>query len=96
MWALRIALSRLRPINAAAILRISVVLAIVALFLWGDYALFRRLFGAVRQIEAASPFFALGILRNLLAMVFLIAFVVLFSSSMTAAIGAFFTDLDLD
>ncbi len=96
MWSLRISLSRLRPLSSAAILRVTVVLAVVAMFLWGDYVLFRRLFGAVRQIEAASPFFALGILRNLLAMVFLTAVVVLFSSSMTAAIGAFFTDLDLD
>jgi len=96
MWSLRIALSRLRPLNTAAIFRVAVVLAVIALFLWGDFVLFRRLFGAVRQIEAATPFFALGILRNLLAMVFLVAVVVLFSSSMTAAIGAFFTDLDLD
>src|SRR5205823_4759403 len=39
---------------------------------------------------------ALGLLRNVIALAFLVAVVVLFSSSMTAAIGAFFTDLDLD
>src|SRR5581483_2022785 len=41
-------------------------------------------------------FFALGLLRNVLALAFLVALAVLFSSSMTAAIGAFFTDLDLE
>lgn len=96
MWSIRITLAKLRPLNAAAIVRILVVAAVFVLFLWGDFALFRRLFGAIAQIEAATPFFALGILRNLLALVFLIATVVLFSSSLTSAIGAFFTDLDLD
>ena len=48
------------------------------------------------KVEEATPFFALGLLRNLLALVFLAAFVMLFSSAMTAAIGAFFSDLDLD
>src|SRR5438046_328750 len=96
MWSVRIALSKLRPINAAAIARISVVAITFALFLYGDFALFRRLFRATAQIEAATPFFALAILRNILAMVFLVATIVLFSSAMTAAIGAFFTDLDLD
>jgi ABC-2 type transport system permease protein len=96
MWPLRIALSRLRPINPAAITRVAIVAAVMAAFLYGDYVLFVRLFGAVAKVEAASPFFALGLLRNLLAMVFLVACVVLFSSSMTAAIGAFFSDLDLD
>ncbi len=96
MWPLRIALSKLRPINAAAILRISVVGLTLALFLYADYGLFRRLFRATAQIEEATPFFALAILRNILAMVFLVATIVLFSSSLTAAIGAFFTDLDLD
>ncbi len=96
MWSLRIALSRLRPFNAASIARITIVATVVALFLWGDFVLFRRLFRAIYQVEIATPFFALGILRNLLAMVFLVAIVVLFSSALTAAIGAFFTDLDLD
>lgn len=96
MWFLRIALSKLRPVNAAAVVRIAVVAITFALFLYGDFALFRRLFRATAQIEEATPFFALAILRNILAMVFLVATIVLFSSSMTAAIGAFFTDLDLD
>ncbi len=96
MWSLRIALSKLRPVNAAAIIRITVVAITFALFLYGDFALFRRLFRATAQIEEATPFFALAILRNILAMVFLVATIVLFSSAMTAAIGAFFTDLDLD
>lgn len=96
MWFLRIALSKLRPVNAAAVVRIAVVAITFTLFLYGDFALFRRLFRATAQIEEATPFFALAILRNILAMVFLVATIVLFSSSMTAAIGAFFTDLDLD
>ena len=96
MWSLRLATSKLRPWNAATILRTVIVAALFAAFLYGDFVLFRRLFRAIAQIEATTPFFAIGILRNLLAMVFLVATVVLFSSSMTAAIGAFFTDLDLD
>ncbi len=96
MWSLRIALSRLRPFNAAAIARLAIVAAVFALFIWGDFALFRRLFRATAQVEEATPFFALAILRNLLSMVFLVASVILFSSALTAAIGAFFTDLDLD
>lgn len=96
MWPLRIALSKLRPLDAAAFLRIAIVAAVFAAFLYGDFLLFARLFRAVAQVEAATPFFALGLLRNLLAMVFLVAFVVLFSSALTAAIGAFFVDLDLD
>jgi ABC-2 type transport system permease protein len=96
MWPLRLTLARLRPLNATAILRIAIVLAVFAAFLWGDYVLFLRLFGAIKQVEAATPFFALGILRNILALVFLVATVVLFSSALTTAIGSFFTDLDLD
>jgi ABC-2 type transport system permease protein len=96
MWSLRIALSRLRPFDAAAVVRVLIVAAVFAAFLYGDFALFARLFRAVAQVEAATPFFALGLLRNLLAMVFLVAFAVLFSSAMTAAIGAFFVDFDLE
>ncbi len=96
IWPFRIAWSRLRPINASAIARLSIVSVVMAAFLYGDYKLFARLFTAVAKIEVATPFFALGLLRNLLAMVFLVACVVLFSSSMTASIGAFFSDLDLD
>ncbi len=96
MWSSRIALSKLRPLNVAAFVRIAIVVVTFAAFLYGDYALFRRLFRATAQIEEATPFFALAILKNVLAMVFLVATIVLFSSAMTAAIGAFFTDLDLD
>ena len=96
MWPLRIALARLRPWNAATILRTLIVLAVVACFLAGDYALFRRLFNALGDVEAQTPIFALVLLRNLLALVFLVATVTLFSSSLTAAIGSYFTDLDLD
>ncbi len=96
MWAIRINLAKLRPFNAAAAIKLAITAVIVALFLYGDFALFRRLFRAVAKVEATTPFFALGLLRNILALAFLVAVVVLFSSSMTAAIGAFFTDLDLE
>lgn len=96
MWPLRLTAARLRPLDAATIARTALVAAVVLLFLWGDFALFQRLFRATVRIEEETPFFALALLRNLLALVFLVASVVLFSSSMTAAIGAFFTDLDLD
>jgi ABC-2 type transport system permease protein len=96
MWSLKLALARLRPLNAARLIQTAVVVLLVAAFLYGDFVLFRRLFDATKQVEATTPIFALGLLRNLLALVFLVATVVLFSSSMTAAIGAFFTDLDLD
>jgi len=96
MWSLRLTVAKLRPFNAATILRTLIVLLIVTVFLWGDYALFRRLFLAMVKVEAETPLFALGLLRNLLSLVFLVATVILFSSSLTAAIGAFFTDLDLD
>ena len=96
MTTLRIALSKLRPFNGAMIVKLAVTAGVGAAFLFGDFVLFRRLFMAISDVERASPFFALGLLRNLIALVFLIAVVILFSSSMTAAIGAFFTDLDLD
>src|SRR5947199_5579129 len=96
MWPLRIAFAKLRPLNSSAIIKLGITIIIVTIFLYGDLALFRRLFGAVAKIEAATPFFALGLLRNVLALAFLIAVTVLFSSSMTAAIGSFFTDLDLE
>jgi ABC-2 type transport system permease protein len=96
MWPLRLTLAKLRPFNASTIARTLIVAVIVALFLAGDYALFRRLFLAMTKVEEATPLFALGLLRNLLSLVFLVATVILFSSSLTAAIGAFFTDLDLD
>ncbi|MGZ4778873.1 MAG: putative ABC transporter permease subunit, partial [Thermoanaerobaculia bacterium] len=96
MWSLRILTSRLRPFNAATIARTLIVAAVFFAFLYGDYVLFRRLFRAVAKVEEMTPLFAIGLLRNLLAMVFLVSVVMLFSSSMTSAIGSFFTDLDLD
>ena len=76
--------------------KLAITAAIAAAFLYGDFVLFRRLFRAVANVEETTPLFAAGILRNLLALVFLVAVVILFSSAMTAAIGAFFTDLDLE
>lgn len=96
MWSLRIMFAKLRPLNVATAVKIGVTAVIAVAFLYGDFALFRRLFGAIAHVEQTTPFFALGLLRNLLALVFLVAVVILFSSAMTAAIGAFFTDLDLD
>ncbi|HEY4639856.1 MAG TPA: hypothetical protein VII75_00805, partial [Thermoanaerobaculia bacterium] len=72
-WPLRITISKLRPFNAATITRTTIVLALFAAFLYGDFALFRRLFAALAKVEASTPFFALGLLRNLLALVFLAA-----------------------
>ena len=96
MWPLRITLARLRPINARSLTRVAIVGIIVALFLLGDYGLFRRLFERVSVLEQETPLFALILLRNLLSLVFLVATVILFSSAMTVAIGAYFSDLDLD
>lgn len=96
MWPLRIAAARLRPLDAATVARTLIVLAVVGFFLAGDYVLFRRLFSAIANVEAQTPIFALVLLRNLLGLVFLVATVILFSSSLTAAIGSYFTDLDLD
>ena len=96
MWPLRIALAKLRPLNGAAMIKLSITVTLFALFLYGDFKLFQRLFKTIAKIEATSPFFALGLLRNVLAMAFLVAVVILFSSSMTVAIGSFFTDLDLE
>ncbi|HKS24700.1 MAG TPA: hypothetical protein VJZ76_18025 [Thermoanaerobaculia bacterium] len=96
VWPARLLTAKLRPFNAAAIVKLAITAAIAAAFLYGDFALFRRLFRAVAHVEESTPFFAVGLLRNLLALVFLVAVVILFSSAMTAAIGAFFTDLDLD
>lgn len=96
IWPLRISLARLRPWNAASITRAGAVGVVFALFLWGDYLLFRRIFQAIVSVESLSPFFALGILMNLLGLVFLVAMLVLFFSSLTTSIGAFFTDHDLE
>lgn len=96
MWPLRLALARLRPFDAAAFLRTAIVLTVVGLFLAGDFALFSRLFRAVADVEKQTPIFALVLLRNLLALVFLVSTVILFSSALTVSIGSYFTDLDLD
>ncbi|HEX7151130.1 MAG TPA: hypothetical protein VF618_06545 [Thermoanaerobaculia bacterium] len=96
MWSLRLTFAKLRPFNAAMLLKTLIVSALFAGFLIGDFVLFARLFRATAEIEATTPFFAIGILRNLLSMVFLVATIVLFSSSMTVAIGSYFADLDLD
>jgi len=96
MWPLRIALAKLRPFNAANVVRILVVVTVFSAFLAGELVLFLRLFGAVQSVDAEAPLLAIGLLRNLLGLVFLVASVVLFSSGMTSAIGSFFTDLDLD
>jgi len=96
MWSLRITLAKLRPVNAKSITRTAIVVAVFGAFIYGDFALFRRLFLATSQLQTMTPILAVGLLRNLLALVFLVATVVLFSSAMTVAIGSFFTDLDLD
>lgn len=96
IWPLRIASSKLRPVNTKSITRTAIVVAVFTAFLYGDFALFRRLFLATSKLQTMTPLLALGLLRNLLALVFLVATVVLFSSAMTTAIGSFFTDLDLD
>lgn len=96
MWAIRLAAARLRPFNASSVTRTLIVMGILVLFLIGDYRLFARLFESLAGVEEENPIFALGVLRNLLALIFLVASVILFSSAMTAGIGAFFTDLDLD
>ena len=95
-WPLKLTLAKLRPITAASTLHTLIVVALFLAFLFGDFALFARLFRATAEVEIETPFFAVAILRNLLSMVFLVATVVLFSSSMTVAIGSYFTDLDLD
>src|SRR5260221_3867348 len=96
LWPLRLLLSKARPLDAAALIKIAIAAAIFALFLAGDFVLFARLFRSIAQIEKATPFCALGILRNLLALVSLVTVFIVFSSAMTVSIGAFFTDLDLD
>jgi len=96
IWPLRIMTARLRPVNAQSVTRTLIVVAVFGAFLYGDFALFQRLFRATAQLQEMTPILALGLLKNLLALVFLVGTVVLFSSSMTVAIGSFFTDLDLD
>lgn len=96
MWSLRLFLARGRPYGLALAAKALLVTTLLAGFLYGDYRIFRRLFGAARQIEVLTPFFALGLIENFLSLIFLIATFVLFFSAMTAAIGALFMDLDLE
>jgi len=94
--ALKLALARFRPWGIDTVIKITIVAILFGGFLWGDYAVFRRLFRVTAQIEAITPFFALGLIENLLGLAFLIAIFVLFFSALTSAIGSFFNDLDLD
>ncbi len=96
LWSLRLLLARGRPYGWALAGKALIVSTLLAGFLYGDYYVFRRLFAAARQIEALTPFFALGLIENFLSLVFLIATFVLFFSAMTAAIGSLFMDLDLE
>jgi len=96
MWPIRIAFARLRPIDLRLGIKLTLVFTIFAGFLWGDYALFRRVFRAAAQIESLNPFFALGLIENFLGLVFLVALFVLFFSALTSSIGSFFTDRDLE
>jgi ABC-2 type transport system permease protein len=96
LWPLRISIAKLRPADGGLLIRAAIVVTLFAGFIAGDFALFARIFAATSNIEALTPFFALGLLQGFLSLVFLVALVVLFSSAMTAAIGAFFTDLDLE
>ncbi|HUP64079.1 MAG TPA: hypothetical protein VM557_02210 [Thermoanaerobaculia bacterium] len=93
---LRLLLARGRPYNFALALKVLLVASLMAAFLWGDYRIFRKLFGAARQIEALTPFFALGLIENLLGLLFLVGTFVLFFSAQTSSIGSFFNDLDLE
>lgn len=95
-FSIKLALARLRPWGLDTLAKVLVVSTLFGAFLWGDYEVFRRLFRVTAQIEALTPFFALGLIENLLGLVFLTALFVLFFSALTSAIGSFFTDLDLD
>jgi len=96
MWPLRIAVARLRPWNAGSLIRVLIVLVTSTAFLYGDYRISARLFAAVANIEALTPFFSLGLVANFLELVMLACLSVLFFSAMTSSIGAYFTDLDLE
>jgi len=96
MWPIRIAFARFRPIGVGVAVKIAIVAALFLAFVALDYRVFRRLFAEAAKIEALTPFFALGLIENFIGLVFFIAIFVLFSSSLTSAIGAFFADLDLE
>lgn len=95
-WSLRLLFARGRPYGIPFALKALVVSVLVGGFLYGDYRIFRRLFEAAHRIEELTPFFLLGLIENFLGLIFLIGLFVLFFSSMTSAIGALFTDLDLE
>ena len=54
-WPLHIAYSKLRPFTAATITRTSIVVALFAAFLYGDFALFRKLFEAMAMTIRIRP-----------------------------------------
>ena len=62
MWSLRLTLAKLRPVNATALARVLVVVTTFGLFLWGDYALFRRLPGVVIGLLFAALALAVHLL----------------------------------
>lgn len=95
-FGIRLAVAKLRPFGFDTVAKLFIVGTLFGSFLWGDYALFRKLFDLTATIEAMTPFFALGLIENLLGLVFMIAMFVLFFSALTSSIGSFFTDLDLD
>ncbi len=95
-FGIRLALARFRPFGFDTVAKLIIVGALFGTFLWGDYAIFRKLFRMTAKIEAMTPFFALGLIENLLGLVFMTAMFVLFFSALTSSIGSFFTDLDLE
>src|SRR5436305_2035047 len=76
MWPIKIALSKLRPFNAAAITRTAIVTSLFAAFLYGDFALFRRLFAAMAKIEEATPFFPIQRVSQIVATIAIIVLTV--------------------
>lgn len=96
MWPIRLAAARLRPFGISTVLRIVFAGGFGGALLYGAWSLFRRLFREAAKIEAATPFFALGLIENLLTLVFLTALFVLFFSALTTSIGALFVEPDLE
>jgi ABC-2 type transport system permease protein len=96
MWPLRLSLARLRPFDAAAAIKATIVGLLVTAMLAGDYLLCRRVLKAAAAIEPLTPIIAFALLRGLLSLLLLVSVSALFSSSLTSAIGSFFTDLDLE
>jgi ABC-2 type transport system permease protein len=96
MWPLRIALARLRPFDAATMVKAAIVFVLFSSLMVGDYLLCRRVIRAIATIEPLTPVVAFALLRGMLSLLLLVATAVLFSSALTSAIGSFFTDLDLE